>query len=229
MLGPDRKTVITLDMALYEKARRLELLHPEYKNKYIFRVGEFRTVLCTLRAIGSMVENSGIDDAWIAADIYGPTTTRQILEGRHTKRAVNAHISTLLVFFKMYWSELVREKPELEVYLQDIQQLVEGSSAAVVHTESQDDVNVGHRELLGTMDEHQILQMMTDFTKDKPALFKFACMYMDAVLTLMSFIRATRQGLWELHLTSKEKLCCLFFARDRLKYAQMVPRYIQQE
>lgn len=90
VMGPDKKTVITLDMALYEKARRLELIHPEYKDKYIFRVGEFHTVLCALRAIGSSIENSGIDYAWIAADIYGPSTTRQILDGKHM------NISTLI-------------------------------------------------------------------------------------------------------------------------------------
>ena len=73
-MGPDHKTVITLDMALYEKAIRLELIHPYYKDKYIFRVGEFHTVLYALIAIVSLIENSGIDDAWIAADIYGSLT-----------------------------------------------------------------------------------------------------------------------------------------------------------
>ena len=89
VMGPERKTVITFDMALYEKARRLELLHPEFKDQFVFRIEEFHTVICTLRALGASIENSGIDDAWIAANIYGPTTTRQILEGKHMKRATH--------------------------------------------------------------------------------------------------------------------------------------------
>ena len=38
VMGPERKTVITFDMALYEKARRLELLHPEFKDQFVFRI-----------------------------------------------------------------------------------------------------------------------------------------------------------------------------------------------
>ena len=46
VMEPDQKPVIVLDMALYEKARRLELIHPEYKYKHILKFGEFHTVLC---------------------------------------------------------------------------------------------------------------------------------------------------------------------------------------
>ena len=57
-MGPKRKTVVTFDIALYERACRLELLHSEFKDIFIFRIGEFHTVRCALRAIGSSIENS---------------------------------------------------------------------------------------------------------------------------------------------------------------------------
>jgi hypothetical protein len=47
------------------------------------RAGKFNIVLCVLRAIGSSIDVSGIDDAWVEASIYGPTTTRQIIDRRH--------------------------------------------------------------------------------------------------------------------------------------------------
>ena len=56
--------------------------------------------------------------------------------------------------------------------------------------------------------------------------FKFAWMYMNMVLTLLQFIRVSREGLWLLHLASIEKLCTYFFSRNRLKYAQFTPEYI---
>ena len=40
---------------------------------------------------------------------------------------------------------------------------------------------------------------------------------MDMVLTLLEFIRATRDGIWPLHLSSMEGLCKHFFANNRLK------------
>ena len=85
VVGPNRKVVITLDMALYERAKKLEMLLEDCKEKWVLHIGEFHTVLCALRVIGSTVEGSGIDDAWITADIYGPVTTRKILEGKHEK------------------------------------------------------------------------------------------------------------------------------------------------
>jgi len=63
VVGPNKKAVITLDMALYERAKKLKMLQPDCK-KWILRIGEFHTVLCALRAIGATVEGSGIEDVW---------------------------------------------------------------------------------------------------------------------------------------------------------------------
>ena len=84
VLGPNRKTVITLDMQLYEKAKQLEMFHNE-SNSWILRIGEMHTVMAGLRAAGTYIENSSLDDVWIEAGLYGLLTTRQILEGKHLK------------------------------------------------------------------------------------------------------------------------------------------------
>ncbi len=88
--GPDRKTVITLDMALYERAKLLEMSRDDCKGKWVLRLGEMHTVMAALRAAGNAIEDSGLDEAWSEADIYGPTTTRQIIESKHMKRALEA-------------------------------------------------------------------------------------------------------------------------------------------
>lgn len=59
-------------------------------------------------------------------------------------------------------------------------------------------------------------------------MFVVTLRYMDMVLTLLEFIRATRDGIWPLHLSSMEGLCKHFFANNRLKYAQMVPLYLAE-
>ena len=41
---------------------------------------------------GASMENSGIDDTWIEADVYGSARTRQILKCTHYKRALRANI-----------------------------------------------------------------------------------------------------------------------------------------
>ena len=60
----------------------------------VFRISEMHTVMASLRALGASIEDSGFDDGWIEAGLYGSTTARQILEGDHMKRALTTHSIT---------------------------------------------------------------------------------------------------------------------------------------
>ena len=110
VVGPGRKTVITLDMQLYEKAKQLEMAKPECKNQWVLHIGEMHTVMAALRAVGSSIEDRGINEAWTAADLYGPVTTRQILEARHIKRALDAHMTTIRALHELYIEEFYIEE-----------------------------------------------------------------------------------------------------------------------
>ncbi len=83
VVGQDHPTVITFDMTLYEKAVQLLDSRPNLKKEVVPRLGELHAVMAALRALGTSIENSGIDDAWIEADVYGSVTTRQILKCSH--------------------------------------------------------------------------------------------------------------------------------------------------
>lgn len=98
-MGPDRKTVITLDMALYERAKQLKNTRDDCKGKWVLRLGEMHTMMAALRAAESAIEDSGLYEAWSEYDIYGPTTTRQILEAKHMKRALEAHMTTVQALY----------------------------------------------------------------------------------------------------------------------------------
>ena len=58
--------------------------------------------------------------------------------------------------------------------------------------------------------------------------FKFVRHYMNMVLVIYTFIRASRDGLWQLHLSSLDELCKYFFAHDKQKYARLVPLYLAE-
>ena len=59
----ERPTVITFDMALYEKAVQLLDSRDDLKRTVLSRMGELHTVIIALRALGTSIENSGLDDA----------------------------------------------------------------------------------------------------------------------------------------------------------------------
>jgi len=114
VVGLNRKTVITLDMALYERAKQLEMTRDDCKGKWVLRLGEMYTVLAALRAVGNAIEDSMLDEAWSEADIYGPITSRQILEAKHMKKALEAHMTTTQAHYDLYVEEFFFYHPHLK-------------------------------------------------------------------------------------------------------------------
>ena len=63
-------------MGLYMPAKKLQMVHEDL-NHIILRPGELHIQMADLKTIGSYIEGSGIDQAWIEADLYSPTTVKQ--------------------------------------------------------------------------------------------------------------------------------------------------------
>ena len=220
VMGHSRKTVITLDKALYERAKRLEMSRDDCKGKWLLRLGEMHTVMAALRAVGSAIEHSGLDEAWCEADIYGPVTTRQILEAKHTKRALEAHITTIQALYDLYVEELFLEYPHLLGPCTDSAQQVNKSCTVYV----QQEMIKEQQAMLATLESNNVLEVMAKFDEERKAtspIFKFVRHYMQMVLVIYTFIRSTRDGLWKLHLSSLNELCKYFFAHDKQKYARL--------
>ena len=57
-------------------------------------------------------------------------------------------------------------------------------------------------------------------------LFKFWDKYIEMILLLLEFIRAERDGDWELHLKVTTNMIPYFLAMDRLNYSRWLPVYI---
>lgn len=88
--GPSGKTVITRDGQLFNNAVQLK----DYRSEFSIRLGELHTVILSLNCLGKFIDGSGIDQAWEEAQIYSSTVTKQIIDGRHIKRRIEAHMMT---------------------------------------------------------------------------------------------------------------------------------------
>ena len=101
VVGQNRRTVISLDMGLYQPAKKLQMTRQDLGH-IILRPGELHIVMAQLRTIGAFIENSGLDKCWVESDLYGPSTVKQILGGNHVKRGEAAHTVTLQALFSLY-------------------------------------------------------------------------------------------------------------------------------
>ena len=112
VVGPNHKTVVSLDMGLYKPAKQLQMVCNDMDH-LIIRPGELHIVMAELRCIGCYIENSGLDFCWTEADIYGPVTVRQILEGKHVMRGLDAHMITLQSLFTLHQQAFFETETDL--------------------------------------------------------------------------------------------------------------------
>lgn len=211
-------------MDLYKRIRKLQIIDPQFDGKVIASPGPFHVVLCALRCLGATIENSGLDEAWVHADIYGSLTATQILNGKHHNRALDAHQITVQVLFDLWIDSLFIRYPDLKDTMKTrIEKLLKAC-------EGRKDVDNAYQDILIMLKEIPLQERMEEYdeeNKDNP-LYQFLRIYMKQVLNLLQFIRATRDGNWLMYLAALEEMCTYFFAYNRHDYAQHIPEYIAQ-
>ena len=225
VVGPTRKTVISLDMGLYQPAKKLQMSRQDL-NHLILRPGELHIVMAQLRAIGAFIENSGLDLCWLESDLYGPATVKQIIGGDHVKRGETAHLITVQALFEIYQEDFFKQHPDLYAIVEQASKELDAACKDC----SKKCLKTTHNKLVHTISSTQILEKMKSFDAEHTEipLFMFVRHYMRMVLKMMSFIRAVRTGDWELHLEALELFTKYFFAHDMLNYARMIPVYLAE-
>lgn len=96
--GDGSKPIMTLDGDLYDRAVKLK----HYKDNWCIKLGALHITIAALKCLGKYIEGSGLDSAWETAGVYGSATVRQILDGRHIYRGLEAHMMTLLALHTLY-------------------------------------------------------------------------------------------------------------------------------
>ena len=211
----DQKTIVSLDLQLYSKC--IQLQSNEYiRYHYIFRLGELHILFAMLKVIGKNINQSGLDEALIEAGVYGPNTMEQIKNGKHYKRNFNAFLTIYLALFDMYAREALSENVVIKVAAQE----------AVSNLTESDTWNL--KSFVEELNEIDLFSVMKKFDKQLKGQAKIFRNYMNLVETMLLFVRASRQGLWELHLASLEMFTKFFFAYDQINYARLSPVYLSE-
>ena len=221
VVGPDRKTVVSLDMGLYKPAKQLQMARDDLEH-VILRPGELHIVMAQLRCIGAYIENSGLDFSLVEAGLYGPLAVRQIIEGKHVKRGVEAHLITLQALFRLYQEAFVVEYPAL---FQQLAVLADEISCAFANNSCIQEAN---QKMVQAIKSLEVMAKMNRFNlKNNQQPLKHVMLnYMQMVLQMIMFIRSVRTGNWKLHLTTTESFAKHCFAHDKLVYARMMPLYL---
>jgi len=191
VVGVGHKTVVSLDMGLYKPAKQLQMSRSDLDH-LLLRPGELHTVMAQLRCIGAYVEGSGIDTSWVESGIYGPVTVKKIVEGKHVKRGVQAHLLTLQALFTMYQQAFFEKHDSLREALSGKAENIDRACASG----DAEEILKAHDAMLQACVTHDVERKMDIFENDRNSSPHFVamCNYMSMVMTMHLFITAVRTG-----------------------------------
>ena len=213
--GDNYRTIISMDMALYEKVIQIIDANEDMKAKVLPRLGELHTT--------KSIESSGIDDAWGEGDVFGAATTRQILGCSHYKRCVNAHVYTYAALYDLLLEQFFLQHPSMK------EDLI-ASTCAVNDAYCKKDSADAKASLIHLREELDktfwaAFGVWVD-TKSQHAMFKSLMNYTKRIEIILEFIETTQISNLKLRIKSGEQLGKIFFGMDRLKiYAALAKVY----
>ena len=226
----NQKTIITFDMQLYEKVIKMQMLKKPDLDNFIFRVGELHVVINALRALGTSIENSGLEDTWVEADLFSSTTVSQILQCKNLKRCLNAHLTCQAALYSVYLPLVLQFYNSKYGELNGLMQFLDNLRHNI-ELNDQASIKALHKELVDNNVVLNLYQCLIDYDNQQRKVnpvFSFLRDYMAFVDDIYLFIYATRLGIWKLHIKSLKSLVKYFFVYDRQKYARMIPYYLAQ-
>lgn len=109
VVGPDRRTIITLDLDLYSRA--LKIQQSVGNTNWILRSGGLHIVFAALHALGKTVDGSGIDTCAVDSGIYTSAALRGIYGGKAYKRGLEYHITTSLAIMMLRFETILSTLP----------------------------------------------------------------------------------------------------------------------
>ena len=213
-------TVVTLDEALYWKAKELQWANPETLAGVIVRLGGFHTAKNFSSIIGKHMEKSGLSDVWIYSGLYSECTAEKILAGKSWNRAIRAHKLTLEALSRLYLSSFKQwqDQKGKTSYIK-CSKLAKDFGTSI-NIDQREDTKNALNNFLQCLEP--FLNDMQEFNNEMKtnATFVFWKQYMDMVQILLCFILAEREGNWLLHISTFQEMLPFMVIYDHVNYTR---------
>ena len=178
-----RRTVITPDLDLYERAVKIRE-NTGHRNSLVLRMGELHIMFALLRSLGRYIEGSGLDDIWIEKGLYGPAVIGQIFGGKHLKRGVEAHMVNLLVLSGLYYDALAKENPQMENLVTSLHERL----YKAVQERDLPNIVPEIEEMTNAVRDSTVFDVLESFDEKLTDNAKFLRSYMKQIENLLKFI-----------------------------------------
>ena len=228
-------TVITADQPLYAKGMELIWANKEKYGNVIFRLGGLHVCFNFLKAIRQHAESAGLDDLWIESGLYPANVTENMLTGKAYYRAVRAHTLTYEALWRLRWVIFRAWVANRGIQYPELDHV--DTQSAVVSDEFREKV-YGHSNVMESevdklneaVKDSQLIMRLEEFDElcKENSNYAFWMTYMSMIRILLDFIRAEREGNWQLYLEAFTAMLPWLTAYDHLNYARWGPVYLTE-
>ena len=106
--------------------------------------------------------------------------------------------------------------------------IIDTSTTAKMNENSTVEIKETHNKIKPVLLSVNFKTRQSNFEESLKNQARFFRNYMKVFEHLLLFLRATRQQIWTMHLTSLHALSRYFFAYDMINYARFTPVYLAQ-
>lgn len=204
-----KHAVVTVDQALFPALMELKWANPKYKDVLIPQLGGLHVSMNFLKILGQHTQDVGLAEVWIESGLMGPNSTEKALTGKSYAKGIRAHKLTV----QALWQLLI---PQLLEYLEELDQGLKDDIENAVRSNEPDDYSA----LIAILASAKFRTHLSTFAQDQDPNFQFWWQYMNMVCILLRFIRAQRDGLWDLHVVTFRQMLPYFHRYDHTNYAR---------
>ena len=149
----------------------------------------------------------------------------QIKEEKHLYRSLEAHFVLYLTLYQKCIMKMLEKHSDIHQHLKEI---IDTSTIAMNENSTLEIDKDTHNKIKSVLLSVNLRTLQSNFDESLKNQARFLRNYMKVFEHLVLFLRATRQQIWTLHLTSLHALSRDFFAYDMLNYARFAPVYLAQ-
>lgn len=207
------------DEGVYHIAKELQLLFPSDFGNIFLGLGSFHTTKIIINCIGQYLQDSGITEALIETEIFGPKVVETVLKGKHYSRGIRG----MGIIAEALQRILLREffaNTEYDKYKSLFAHInaLEKSCKEKDHVSARKEMEDAHH-LLQDFNEDFKVFIKTGEERSKSFCYWSTFLY-ELFPILRDIIRADREGKWELHMSAFQRALPLFFSFGKINYAR---------
>ncbi|XP_041466296.1 uncharacterized protein LOC121416845 [Lytechinus variegatus] len=210
--------VLVFDQAIYSKAQQIRWANDLYHKRIIIRLGAFHTALSMLACVGKRFGDAGLENLMIESNIVAQGSINGVLSGHHYNRSIRAHKCIVEALERLRW----------QAYMNSLSDVEYASTYEILSKLQSDFPTFSFTEFVQGEDYQAMVSSYRSFVEQRSAqdpTFALWSSYIEMVEVILLFLRGTRQGDWQLHLSSIRSFLPWFFAYDRTNYARYLPVY----